>query len=151
MFVSSARTLPGRTQELARVLRKMGRKDEALALLQDALAARRRRFGRFNRTAVASAKELGDAFGVTVKTLDPGAVLDHKLKNEDLRGVASGAGLALGGKELYSPSTKKLLLNLAAAEESDAKRMRHARIAPAVYGGFQVSFRRGDAVPGAHA
>lgn len=43
------------------------------------------------------AKELGDAFGVTVKTLDPGAVLDHKLKNEDLRGVASGAGLALVG------------------------------------------------------
>jgi len=52
------------------------------------------------------------------------------------------AGLAFGGKELYTPATKKLLLNLAAAEESDAKRMRHARIAPSIYGGFQISFRR---------
>jgi len=58
------------------------------------------------------------------------------------------AGLALGGKELYTPSTKKLLLNLAAAEESDSKRMRHARIAPAIYGGLQISFQRGEAVAG---
>ena len=36
----------------------------------------------------------------------------------------------------------QLLLNLAAAEESDAQRMRHARIAPAIYGGLQISFRR---------
>jgi len=50
------------------------------------------------------------------------------------------AGLALGGKKLDAPATKKLLLNRAAAEESDAKRMRHARIAPAIYGGFQISF-----------
>jgi len=50
------------------------------------------------------------------------------------------AGLAFGGKELYTPATKSLLLNLAASEESDEKRMRHARIAPAIYGGFQVSF-----------
>jgi len=50
------------------------------------------------------------------------------------------AGLALGGKRLASPATKKLLLSLAAQEESDVKRMRHARIAPAVYGGFQISF-----------
>jgi len=52
------------------------------------------------------------------------------------------AGLAIGGKELYTPGTKKLLLNLAAAEESDANRKRHARIAPAIYGGLQISFRR---------
>jgi len=50
------------------------------------------------------------------------------------------AGLAFGGKKLYTPSTKKLLLSLAAREESDAQRMRHARIAPAIYGGFHLSF-----------
>jgi len=52
------------------------------------------------------------------------------------------AGLAFGGKELYHMATKKLLLNLAASEESEATRMRHARIAPAIYGGLQISFRR---------
>jgi len=61
------------------------------------------------------------------------------------------AGLALGGKELYTPATKQLLLNLAAAEESDAKRMRHARIAPAVYGGLQISFKREDGVVARHS
>lgn len=55
-----------------------------------------------------------------------------------LAGVA--AGLAFGGKSLDAPATKKLLLNLAVAEESDKKRMRHARIAPAMYGGLQISF-----------
>ena len=54
------------------------------------------------------------------------------------------AGLAFGGKRLTSPETKKLLFGLAAAEESDAKRMRHARIAPAIYGGFQISFPKED-------
>jgi len=50
------------------------------------------------------------------------------------------AGLAFGGKLINTPATKKLILSLAAAEESDKNRKRHARIAPAVYGGFQISF-----------
>eukprot|EP00908_Phaeocystis_cordata_P024096 Transcript_6570.p2 GENE.Transcript_6570~~Transcript_6570.p2 ORF type:complete len:396 (+),score=132.31 Transcript_6570:91-1188(+) len=50
------------------------------------------------------------------------------------------AGLALGSKPLQAPATKKLLMNLAAAEEDGDARKRHARVAPCVYGGFQLSF-----------
>jgi len=44
------------------------------------------------------------------------------------------AGLALGGKDLTSPATKKLLLQLAANEEGHAD-----NVAPAIYGGFQIA------------
>ena len=43
------------------------------------------------------------------------------------------AGLALGGKDMSTPATKKLLLQLAAEEEGHAD-----NVAPAIYGGFQV-------------
>jgi len=46
------------------------------------------------------------------------------------------AGLALGGKELYTPICKKELLQMAADEEGHAD-----NIAAAIYGGFQVSFK----------
>ena len=45
------------------------------------------------------------------------------------------AGLALGGKDLSSPATKKLLLQLSANEEGHAD-----NVAPAIYGGFQIAF-----------
>ncbi|KAL1518966.1 hypothetical protein AB1Y20_003237 [Prymnesium parvum] len=45
------------------------------------------------------------------------------------------AGLALGGKDMSTPATKKLLLQLAAEEEGHAD-----NVAPAIYGGFQISF-----------
>jgi len=45
------------------------------------------------------------------------------------------AGLALGGKDMSTPSTKKLLLQLAAGQEGHAD-----NVAPAIYGGFQVAF-----------
>ena len=45
------------------------------------------------------------------------------------------AGLALGGKDLSLPVTKKLLLQLAADEEGHAD-----NVAPAIYGGFQIAF-----------
>ena len=51
------------------------------------------------------------------------------------------AGLALGGKDLSTPATKKLLLQLAADEEGHPD-----NVAPAIYGGFQVAFR--TACPG---
>ena len=43
------------------------------------------------------------------------------------------AGLALGGKDLSTPATKKLLLQLAADEEGHPD-----NVAPAIYGGFQA-------------
>uniref|UniRef100_A0A7S2CUX3 GHMP kinase N-terminal domain-containing protein n=1 Tax=Haptolina brevifila TaxID=156173 RepID=A0A7S2CUX3_9EUKA len=46
------------------------------------------------------------------------------------------AGFALGGKELYTPISKKELLQMAADEEGHAD-----NIAAAIYGGFQVSFK----------
>jgi len=49
------------------------------------------------------------------------------------------AGLALGGKDLSTPATKKLLLQLAADEEGHPD-----NVAPAIYGGFQVSLRTGE-------
>jgi len=49
------------------------------------------------------------------------------------------AGLAMGGKDLSSPATKKLLLQLAAEEEGHAD-----NVAPAIYGGFQIAFRAED-------
>jgi homoserine kinase len=45
------------------------------------------------------------------------------------------AGLALGGKDMSTPATKKLLLQLAATEEGHAD-----NVAPAIYGGFQIAF-----------
>ena len=48
------------------------------------------------------------------------------------------AGLAFGGKDLSTPATKKLLLQMAAEEEGHAD-----NVAPAIYGGFQVAFRAG--------
>jgi len=45
------------------------------------------------------------------------------------------AGLALGGKDMSTPATKKLLLQLAAGEEGHAD-----NVAPAIYGGFQIAF-----------
>lgn len=48
-------------------------------------------------------------------------------------------GLALGGKELYTPVVKKQLLQLAADDEGSSD-----NIAAAVYGGLQVSFRSSD-------
>jgi len=44
------------------------------------------------------------------------------------------AGLALGGKDLSTPATKKLLLQLAADEEGHPD-----NVAPAIYGGFQIA------------
>ena len=46
------------------------------------------------------------------------------------------AGLAFGGKDMSTPATKKLLLQLAAEEEGHAD-----NVAPAIYGGFQIAFR----------
>ena len=46
------------------------------------------------------------------------------------------AGLALGGKDLSTPATKKLLLQLAADEEGHPD-----NVAPAIYGGFQARSR----------
>jgi homoserine kinase len=43
-------------------------------------------------------------------------------------------GLAFGGKDLELPSTKQLLLQMAAEQEGHAD-----NIAPAIYGGFQIS------------
>ena len=48
-------------------------------------------------------------------------------------------GMALCGKEIYTPNVKKQLLQLAADEESSAD-----NIAAAIYGGLQVSFRSED-------
>jgi len=45
------------------------------------------------------------------------------------------AGLAFGGKDMSTPATKKLLLQLAAEEEGHAD-----NVAPAIYGGFQIAF-----------
>jgi len=45
------------------------------------------------------------------------------------------AGLAIGGKDMSTPATKKLLLQLAAGEEGHAD-----NVAPAIYGGFQIAF-----------
>jgi len=45
-------------------------------------------------------------------------------------------GLALAGKDMSTPATKKLLLQLAAEEEGHAD-----NVAPAIYGGFQIAFR----------
>lgn len=50
--------------------------------------------------------------------------------------LGMAAGLALCGKEVYAPTTKKLLLQLAAEEEGHAD-----NISAAIYGGFQVNFR----------
>lgn len=49
------------------------------------------------------------------------------------------AGLAFGGKDMSTPATKKLLLQLAADAEGHAD-----NVAPAIYGGFQIAFRAGD-------
>ena len=49
------------------------------------------------------------------------------------------AGLALAGKEVYTPIVKKLILQIAADEEGHGD-----NIAAAVYGGFQVNFRSGS-------
>jgi homoserine kinase len=49
------------------------------------------------------------------------------------------AGLAIGGKDLSSTSTRKLLLQLAAEEEGHAD-----NVAPAIYGGFQIAFRAAE-------
>merc|ERR1719261_1084752 len=62
------------------------------------------------------------------------------------RGMGSSSaalvsGLAAGGKDLSTPATKKLLLQLAADEEGHPD-----NVAPAIYGGFQVAFR--TACPG---
>jgi homoserine kinase len=46
------------------------------------------------------------------------------------------AGLALGGKDLSTPATKKLLLQLAADEEGHPD-----NVAPAIYGGFQIALQ----------
>ena len=46
------------------------------------------------------------------------------------------AGLAFGGKDMSTPATKKLLLQLAAEEEGHAD-----NVAPAIYGGFQIAFQ----------
>lgn len=45
------------------------------------------------------------------------------------------AGLAMAGKDMSTPATKKLLLQLAAEEEGHAD-----NVAPAIYGGFQIAF-----------
>lgn len=45
------------------------------------------------------------------------------------------AGLALGGKDMSTPATKKLLLQMAAEQEGHAD-----NVAPAIYGGFQIAF-----------
>ena len=45
------------------------------------------------------------------------------------------AGLAIGGKDMSTPATKKLLLQLAAEAEGHAD-----NVAPAIYGGFQIAF-----------
>jgi homoserine kinase len=50
--------------------------------------------------------------------------------------LGMAAGLALCGRELYTPTSKKLLLQLAADEEGHAD-----NIAAAIYGGMQVNFR----------
>jgi len=49
------------------------------------------------------------------------------------------AGLAIGGKDMSTPATKKLLLQLAAEEEGHAD-----NVAPAIYGGFQIAFEAGE-------
>jgi len=49
------------------------------------------------------------------------------------------AGLAFGGKDMSTPATKKLLLQLAAEEEGHAD-----NVAPAIYGGFQIAFNQGS-------
>jgi homoserine kinase len=46
--------------------------------------------------------------------------------------------LAFGGKDMSTPATKKLLLQLAAEAEGHAD-----NVAPAIYGGFQISFQAG--------
>lgn len=56
-----------------------------------------------------------------------------------LSGLA--AGLALCGRELYTPATKRLLLELAAEEEL----ARADNLAPAIYGGFQIALRHDGA------
>ena len=50
--------------------------------------------------------------------------------------LGMAAGLALSGKEVYTPQAKKLLLQLAADEEGHAD-----NISAAIYGGFQVNFK----------
>lgn len=49
------------------------------------------------------------------------------------------AGLAFAGKDMSTPATKKLLLQLAAEEEGHAD-----NVAPAIYGGFQIAFEAGE-------
>jgi len=49
-----------------------------------------------------------------------------------IAGLATG--LAFGGKDLRTPATKKLLLQMAANEEGHAD-----NVAPAIYGGFQIA------------
>tara|TARA_B110001452_G_scaffold81512_1_gene66666 strand:- start:270 stop:1283 length:1014 start_codon:yes stop_codon:yes gene_type:complete len=46
------------------------------------------------------------------------------------------AGLAVGGKDLSTPATKKLLLQMAADEEGHPD-----NVAPAIYGGFQIALK----------
>jgi len=48
------------------------------------------------------------------------------------------AGLAIGGKDMSTDATKKLLLQMAAEEEGHAD-----NVAPAIYGGFQIAFNAG--------
>jgi homoserine kinase len=48
------------------------------------------------------------------------------------------AGLAIGGKDMSTAATKKLLLQMAAEEEGHAD-----NVAPAIYGGFQIAFNAG--------
>ena len=48
------------------------------------------------------------------------------------------AGLAFAGKDMSTPATKKLLLQMAAEEEGHAD-----NVAPAIYGGFQIAFNTG--------
>ena len=49
------------------------------------------------------------------------------------------AGLAFAGKDMSTPATKKLLLQMAAEEEGHAD-----NVAPAIYGGFQIAFGTGE-------
>merc|ERR1719247_1160940 len=49
------------------------------------------------------------------------------------------AGLAFAGKDMSTPATKKLLLQMAAEEEGHAD-----NVAPAIYGGFQIAFQTAE-------
>lgn len=57
------------------------------------------------------------------------------------------AGLALCGREIYTPETKQLMLDMAANQEpldehSGSWFAVAPNVAPAIYGGFQISFKR---------